>query len=40
MGKRHPNWRLIKNHRTYTAEDAAQTLSVHKNGQKLATSGA
>jgi hypothetical protein len=31
MGKRHPNWRLIKSHRTYTAEDAAQTLGVHKN---------
>lgn len=31
MGRRHPNHRLIKIHRTYTVEEAANALSLHKN---------
>jgi hypothetical protein len=31
MGKRHPNWRLIKTHRSYPTEGLARTLGIHKN---------
>jgi hypothetical protein len=31
MGKRHPNPRLVKTHRSYTVEELARLLSVHKN---------
>jgi hypothetical protein len=31
MGKRHPNPRLIKIHRSYTVEEVANRLGVHKN---------
>jgi excisionase family DNA binding protein len=31
MGRRHPNHRLIKIHRTYTVEEAANRLGLHKN---------
>ncbi len=31
MGKRHPNHRLVKIHRSYTVEDAAKVLGKHKN---------
>ena len=31
MGKRRPNWRLIKVHRNYTVEEAAGALHKHKN---------
>ena len=31
MGRRHPNHRLIKIHRTYTVEEAANALGLHKN---------
>ena len=31
MGGRHPNHRLVKIHRSYTVEEAARVLSVHKN---------
>jgi len=31
MGKRHTNYRLIKTHRNYTVEEAADLLGVHKN---------
>ncbi len=31
MGKRHPNPRQIKIHRSYTVEEAASLLDVHKN---------
>lgn len=30
MGKRRADWRRVKRHRTYTVEDAAETLGVHK----------
>lgn len=31
MGKRHPNYRLVKAHRNYTVEEAATLLNVHRN---------
>jgi hypothetical protein len=31
MGKRHPNPRLVKTHRSYTVEELAGPLGVHKN---------
>src|SRR5688572_18309254 len=31
MGKRHPNWRRIKTHRSYPTEGLARTLGIHKN---------
>ena len=31
MGKRHPNHRLVKIHRSYTVEEVAKLLSKHKN---------
>jgi len=31
MGKRHPNYRLVKIHRNYTVDDAARLFGVHKN---------
>ena len=31
MGKKHPNWRRIKTNRTYSTEDMARTLDIHKN---------
>ena len=31
MGKRHPNYRLVKIHRSYTVEEAAKLLGKHKN---------
>ena len=31
MAKRHPNYRLVKIHRSYTVEEAAGSLGVHKN---------
>jgi len=31
MGKRHPNHRLVKIHRSYTVEEAAKLLGKHKN---------
>ena len=31
MKKRHPNHRLVKIHRSYTAEEIANLLGVHKN---------
>ncbi|MBU1140021.1 MAG: helix-turn-helix domain-containing protein [Proteobacteria bacterium] len=31
MGKRHPNHRLVKIHRSYAVEEVAKMLSVHKN---------
>ncbi|WP_369414320.1 helix-turn-helix domain-containing protein [Microvirga puerhi] len=31
MGKRHPNHRLVKQHRTYTVEELARLFRVHKN---------
>jgi len=31
MGKRHPNHRLVKIHRSYTVEEIARLLGKHKN---------
>ena len=31
MGKRHPNHRLVKIHRNYTAEEVANLFGIHKN---------
>ena len=31
MGKRHPNYRLVKIHRSYTVEEIAKLFGVHKN---------
>lgn len=31
MGKRHPNHRLVKIHRSYTAEEIANLFGIHKN---------
>lgn len=31
MGKQHPNHRRVKIHRSYTVEEAARQLAVHKN---------
>jgi excisionase family DNA binding protein len=31
MGKRHPNYRRVKIHRSYAVEQAARRLGVHKN---------
>jgi hypothetical protein len=31
MGKHHPNYRRVKTHRSYTVEEAAAVLDVHKN---------
>lgn len=31
MGKRHPNHRLVKIHRSYTVKDVADLFSIHKN---------
>ena len=31
MGKRHPNHRLVKIHRSYTVEEIAQLFGIHKN---------
>ena len=31
MGKRYPNYHLVKIHRSYTVEEAARLLGVHKN---------
>jgi hypothetical protein len=31
MRKRHPNHRLLKSHRSYTVDETARLLSVHKN---------
>lgn len=31
MGKRHPNHRLVKIHRTYTVEEVAGLFGIHKN---------
>ena len=31
MGKRRPNYRLVKIYRNYTVEEVASLLSVHKN---------
>ena len=31
MGKRHPNHRLVKSHRSYTVEEIARLFPVHKN---------
>ncbi len=31
MGKRHPNYRLVKQNRTYTVSDIAALFEVHKN---------
>ena len=30
MGKRHPNYRLVKINRNYTVDDVSRTLGVHK----------
>jgi hypothetical protein len=35
MGKRHPNHRRIKIHRTYTVEEIARLLPVHKNTVRI-----
>jgi hypothetical protein len=31
MGKRRPNHRLVKNHRSYTVEEIARLFAIHKN---------
>ena len=31
MGKRHPNHRLVKSHRSYTVEEIAHLFAIHKN---------
>ena len=31
MGKRHPNYRLVKIHRSYTVEEIASLFGIHKN---------
>ncbi|MBU0485086.1 MAG: helix-turn-helix domain-containing protein [Proteobacteria bacterium] len=31
MGKRHPNHRLVKTHRSYTVEEIADLFGIHKN---------
>lgn len=31
MGKRHPNYRLVKIHRSYAVEEVADLFSIHKN---------
>lgn len=31
MGRRHPNYRLVKTHRNYTVDEAATVLHVHRN---------
>ncbi len=31
MGKRHPNHRLVKIHRSYTVEEIAELFGIHKN---------
>ena len=31
MGKRHPNYRLVKIHRTYSVEEIARLFDKHKN---------
>ena len=31
MGKRHPNHRLVKIHRSYTVEEIASLFGIHKN---------
>jgi hypothetical protein len=31
MGKRHPNWRLVKKSRNYTVEEIADLFGLHKN---------
>jgi len=31
MGKRHPNYRLVKTHRNYTVEEIAGLYGIHKN---------
>ena len=31
MAKRHPNYRLVKIHRTYTVEEVASLFGVHRN---------
>ena len=31
MGKRHPNYRLVKIHYSYTVEEIAKLLGIHKN---------
>jgi Helix-turn-helix domain len=31
MGQRHPNPRLVKTHRSYTVEELARLLGIHKN---------
>ena len=31
MSKRHPNYRLVKIHRSYTVDEAARLLDAHKN---------
>ena len=31
MGKRHPNYRLVKIHRSYAVEEVAGLFSIHKN---------
>ena len=35
MGKRHPNHRLVKIHRSYTVEEIAKLLGIHKNTVRL-----
>lgn len=31
MGKRHPNYRLVKTHRSYTVEETARLFAIHRN---------
>jgi transposase len=31
MGKRHPNYRLVKIHRSYAVEEIAKLFGIHKN---------
>jgi len=35
MGKRHPNYRLVKIHRSYTVEEIADLFGLHKNTVRL-----
>jgi len=35
MGKRHPNPRIVKIHRTYTVEELARLFPVHKNTVRI-----
>jgi hypothetical protein len=35
MGKRHPNYRLVKTHRSYTVEEVAGLFGIHKNTVRI-----